>query len=125
MPPWFPFALVASLLIMLGTGQKSGWRTPADFAEEERRRKAQGEPPLLVQGVLPPPPPPPRRLASEAGVRRGSWHRPGLPYRVVFEGRLFQKQTIPNLPLAVVGVYREVRGPGIMTVGANGRFAVV
>jgi len=121
MPPWFPFALVASLLIMLGTGQKSGWRTPADVAEEERRRKAQGEPPLLVQGVLPPPPPtPPRR----AGVQRGNWHRPGLPYRVVFAGKLFQKQEVPNLPSTVVGVYREVRGPGIMTVGANGRFAV-
>jgi hypothetical protein len=123
MPVWFPFALVASLLVMLGSGQKSGWRTPADFAEEERRRKAQGDPPL-VQGVLPPPPPPPPRVL-QAGVRRGSWHRPGLPFRVVFEGKLFQKQAIPNLPLAVVGVYREVRGPGIMTVGANGRFAVV
>lgn len=38
MPEWFTFALVASFLVMLGAGAKSGWR---------------------LAGNTPPPPPPP------------------------------------------------------------------
>jgi hypothetical protein len=39
MPVWFPFALVASLLITLGTGAKTGFKTSADLAQEEEERK--------------------------------------------------------------------------------------
>jgi len=36
--PWLPFALLASFLIAMGSGARSGFKTQADIAEEERKR---------------------------------------------------------------------------------------
>jgi hypothetical protein len=54
---WFPFALGASLFMLMASGSKSGWRTSADMAEEERRRREDAlrwpSTPPKVQGVWP------------------------------------------------------------------------
>jgi hypothetical protein len=135
MPAWLPFAIAASLLIALGSGSRAGWQTQADqaAAEAERRRRAANPP--LVQGTapraLPPPPPPgvpPRpeiASASRKTVKQGNWHKPDLPFRVVFQGRLFQKDAPSPMPPSILALYHEVHGKGVLTVHANGRFAVV
>lgn len=109
MPLWFPFALVASFFVAAATGSKSGWKTQADVAEEERKRRlAQGP---VVQGG------PPR-------IRKGRWPYRGLPNRVTFEGRLFERLQ-SFMPTGVVGKYNELRGSGALVVLRTGRFAVV
>jgi hypothetical protein len=112
MPLWFPFALVASFLVMLGSGSKAGWKLPAD----------QPKPP-------PPPLPPPQSPPVQGRaplMAKGDWPYPGLPHRVTLEGRLFEKarRWLPELhePHAI---YEEVRGPGKLVVLSTKRFVAV
>lgn len=61
--------------------------------------------------------------APSKGPTRGAWPYDGLPFRVTFDGRLFQRS--PKVPRGVAGYYREVRGPGEVAVTAAGRFVAV
>jgi hypothetical protein len=62
-------------------------------------------------------------LPERTGPTRGEWPYDGLPFRVTFDGRLFQRAAKP--PKGVAGYYREVRGPGEVAVTAAGRFVAV
>lgn len=111
MPVWFPFALMASFLVMLGSGSRSGWKLAADQPQPP-------PPPQLppkVQGL-----PPRRRFA-----KKGDWPYQGLPFRVTLEGRLFQKGQPLSAPGHVMephALYNEVGGQGKIIVLGSGRF---
>lgn len=49
LPGWFPYAVTASFLVMLGAGIKSNWGRPAVVAKTE---PPPGSPPLQQGGVL-------------------------------------------------------------------------
>lgn len=50
MPGWFPFALLASGLIALGSGMVANWRTNAD--QPKPPPQPPGPPPLKQAGIL-------------------------------------------------------------------------
>jgi hypothetical protein len=119
MPLWFPFALLSSFLIMMGSGARTGFRTPADLAEEEERRKrlaAGGAPPPKVQGLL----------QSPKKVTKGNWPYKGLPHRVTLAGKLFEKgrsfKSVPGIPVKPHAVYNQLGGHGRLIVLETGRF---
>jgi hypothetical protein len=51
MPVWFPFAILASFLVAMGTGVKAGFKTSAELAQEEEERKRRAGTIPTVQGV--------------------------------------------------------------------------
>jgi len=122
MPLWFPFALLSSFLIMMGSGARTGFRTPADLAaEEEERRKR------LALGGAPPPPPKVQGLVpSPKKVTKGNWPYKGLPHRVTLSGKLFEKgrpfKSVPGIPVKPHAVYNELGGRGRLIVLETGRF---
>ena len=104
MPLWFPFAIAASLLISMGAGARSGWKTQADIAEEERKRREAGP---IVQGR----------------PGRARWPHRGFPAHVTFGKRVFQKiRSAP--PHGLVAVYHEVHGPASIAVLRDGNFVL-
>jgi hypothetical protein len=52
MPAFFPFLLVAAAVIALGTGQRTGWRTSAEMAEEERKAREAKTAPWTPEPVV-------------------------------------------------------------------------
>jgi len=109
MPLWFPFALAASFLVMLGSGSKTGWKLPAD----------QPKPPPPPQL----PPPAVQGLARRRFAKKGDWPYRRLPFRVTLEGRLFQKGKRWFMDLNEPhAVYEEVGGPGQLVVLSSKRF---
>jgi hypothetical protein len=89
LPGWFPYALTASFLVMVGAGIKSGWK--------------------LSGNEPPPPPPPPTPPGSpqvkQAGVLQAEWGIVGAP-----AGRWFFWYVLPQ-GATVYGA----RGPEYLT----------
>lgn len=117
MPVWFPFALVASFLVMLGTGARTGFKTPADLADEEEKKKRAaaggGTPAPAVQGSL---------SLSEEGV----WPFRFLPPLVTVRGRRFVKGSALRAEgVEPHAIYDEVGGKRRVVVLPTGRFVVV
>lgn len=108
MPLWFPFALLSSFLVMMASGSKTGFKTSAELEEEKRKKELGGTGPTVQGG-------PPL-------MKKERWPYKGLPYRVMYEGRLFQKGgRFPGVPEAHV-VYGELGGPGKLVVLGSGHF---
>lgn len=131
MAPWIPLGLLG-IAVALAASIKSGEeQTPAvkgtvgygpfppRRSPAERRITLSGGLPCLtkqwgtasVDG------------APRQGPTRGEWPYDGLPFRVTFDGRLFQRSA--QVPRGVAGYYREVRGKGELAVTATGRFVAV
>lgn len=116
MPFWFPFALLGSFIVMMASGSKVGFKTPAELAAEEAERKkrqaaAGGPLPYQIQGGMP-------------WLRAAKWPYKGLPFRVGHGGKLFQRtMPFPNVP-EPHAVYAEVGGGQKIVVLGNGRMLV-
>ena len=130
MPPWIPLGLLGVAVALMASIKSREEQTPGvkgvvgygpfppRRSPAERRTTLPGGLPCLTKHW---------GTSSVSGARtgptRGEWPYDGLPFRVTFDGRLFQRSA--QVPRGVAGYYRQVRGKGELAVTATGRFVAV